>query len=80
MNYHTHQLLDVVREHIPLEQGLRLQVVYLFGLDKSIVREHIPLEQGLRLSSTFMITFIIFPSQRAYSIRTRIKTHSLLIH
>ncbi len=36
-----------VREHIPLEQGLRLLAVFSFdGFTE--VREHIPLEQGLR--------------------------------
>ena len=39
----------IVRDHIPLEQGLRLgsylKAHCLFG-----VRDHIPLEQGLRLS------------------------------
>ena len=38
------------------------------------VREHIPLEQGLRLIFTTFIIIIICCSQRAYSIRTRIKT------
>ena len=37
----------VVREHIPLEQGLRLFGYKLFRLADE-VREHIPLEQGLR--------------------------------
>ena len=36
-----------VREHIPLEQGLRLDVIVEVRND-SFVREHIPLEQGLR--------------------------------
>ena len=43
------QELIYVREHIPLEQGLRL---YRFKIEYSLctyVREHIPLEQGLRL-------------------------------
>ena len=37
-----------VREHIPLEQGLRLGRSVLVKFDCP-VREHIPLEQGLRL-------------------------------
>ena len=37
----------MVREHIPLEQGLRLKRPVFF--ERIInVREHIPLEQGLR--------------------------------
>ena len=41
-------ILITVREHIPLEQGLRLgEPVYLTN-PSSEVREHIPLEQGLR--------------------------------
>ena len=39
-----------------------------------LVREHIPLEQGLRLSSKIAKIRSV-PSQRAYSIRTRIKTN-----
>ena len=39
---------DSVREHIPLEQGLRLlSTLRPRGIE--LVREHIPLEQGLRL-------------------------------
>ena len=37
-----------VRDHIPLEQGLRLTCCYLF-FHGQVVRDHIPLEQGLRL-------------------------------
>ena len=39
---------SVVRDHIPLEQGLRLLV--LAAENSSRVRDHIPLEQGLRRS------------------------------
>ena len=39
----------MVREHIPLEQGLRLFCAIKCFLNYSAVREHIPLEQGLRL-------------------------------
>ena len=39
---------DFVRDHIPLEQGLRREKQ--IELDRrEIVRDHIPLEQGLRL-------------------------------
>ena len=37
-----------VKEHIPLEQGLRLLVPLLLN-SRGTVKEHIPLEQGLRL-------------------------------
>ena len=37
-----------VREHIPLEQGLRLPCERLVAKALYMVREHIPLEQGLR--------------------------------
>ena len=67
----------IVREHIPLEQGLRLcfdvsSRGYLLS-----VREHIPLEQGLRHYILLLIFSFFFFCQRAYSIRTRIKTFSL---
>ena len=61
-----------VRDHIPLEQGLRLA----HKSDKScdvVVRDHIPLEQGLRHHS-FGLRDERFAGQRPYSIRTRIKT------
>ena len=44
----TTELRKNVRDHIPLEQGLRH---YTYGDDSTfdqIVRDHIPLEQGLR--------------------------------
>ena len=61
-----------VREHIPLEQGLRHEL----STEKDVsdfVREHIPLEQGLRLTA-FLVCCLKYSCQRAYSIRTRIKT------
>ena len=50
-----------VRDHIPLEQGLRLRSGASTATIRR-VRDHIPLEQILALC------------QRPYSIRTRIKT------
>ena len=41
-------LLRQVREHFPLEQGLRLLPINATDNPED-VREHIPLEQGLRL-------------------------------
>ena len=44
-----------VRDHIPLEQGLRhIEVIHLH--DCLPVRDHIPLEQGLRHSSSAIST------------------------
>ena len=40
---------EQVRDHIPLEQGLR-QIPDVPDLSKKPVRDHIPLEQGLRRS------------------------------
>ena len=37
-----------VRDHIPLEQGLRLELPESVDIYEFIVRDHIPLEQGLR--------------------------------
>ena len=42
-----------------------------------LVREHIPLEQGLRPGRNILI-FLMVSCQRAYSIRTRIKTDHLV--
>ena len=63
-----------VREHIPLEQGLRLLLLLLLRSKFPWVREHIPLEQGLRLFK-LVVKAQSWISQRAYSIRTRIKTY-----
>ena len=41
------KLNSTVRDHIPLEQGLRLVIRLLF-VTHCLVRDHIPLEQGLR--------------------------------
>ena len=40
--------ITVVRDHIPLEQGLRPTEDFLAD-NAIVVRDHIPLEQGLRL-------------------------------
>ena len=65
-------ILSLVRDHIPLEQGLR-QSSQSLKLNETNVRDHIPLEQGLRRLSKPPPPS---PSsrQRPYSIRTRIKT------
>ena len=64
-----------VREHIPLEQGLRPDLRFTISFALS-VREHIPLEQGLRQKGEQYNNKK--NSQRAYSIRTRIKTQHIL--
>ena len=67
-------LLTEVRDHIPLEQGLRLIMFFESFFNGSCeVRDHIPLEQGLRLQMK-LLSVIRLLSQRPYSIRTRIKT------
>ena len=63
----------MVREHIPLEQGLRLFLCHIVVPCTEWVREHIPLEQGLRPCLIPIFTEKL-RCQRAYSIRTRIKT------
>ena len=62
-----------VRDHIPLEQGLRLQRKKGNSCPDR-VRDHIPLEQGLR--PMVIVCCDTLPGQRPYSIRTRIKTWS----
>ena len=42
-----------VRDHIPLEQGLRLHGAHSYA-PKALVRDHIPLEQGLRPRPIYM--------------------------
>ena len=46
-----------IREHIPLEQGLRLQRCFQLVFQR-LIREHIPLEQGLR-QNCFLVNFFI---------------------
>ncbi len=62
-------------EHIPLEQGLR-QGLPIGSRGLSRLLEHIPLEQGLRLAELNRESYYR-RTLRAYSIRTRIKTHSI---
>ena len=64
--------LGKVRDHIPLEQGLRLRSGASTATIRR-VRDHIPLEQGLRLAKALAWEFDKH-RQRPYSIRTRIKT------
>ena len=66
-----------VRDHIPLEQGLRLNCDAAKGRNDVEVRDHIPLEQGLRLRDDMRERPYTL-SQRPYSIRTRIKTNNLI--
>ena len=64
--------LVFVRDHIPLEQGLR-PIISIFNSSQNNVRDHIPLEQGLRQHGSLTIRGKQ-RGQRPYSIRTRIKT------
>ena len=61
-----------VRDHIPLEQGLRLKAEDMANMLYD-VRDHIPLEQGLRPYPDGLMSNGVH-GQRPYSIRTRIKT------
>ena len=70
--------MDQVRDHIPLEQGLRL-VSSISPAHWIRVRDHIPLEQGLRPALRAALIESI-TCQRPYSIRTRIKTQNLRYH
>ena len=47
MRCRKHIKIAIIREHIPLEQGLRHDGA-LPAIDDCFIREHIPLEQGLR--------------------------------
>ena len=66
------RIKQIVRDHIPLEQGLRRDDTNLAIIHLS-VRDHIPLEQGLRRLQ-LLTAADADESQRPYSIRTRIKT------
>ena len=52
-------LIYLVRDHLPLQQGLRLSISTV-RVAPSIVRDHLPLQQGLRLPvSALRITFAV---------------------
>ena len=55
-----------VREHIPLEQGLRLEEEIVSFNRTHQVREHIPLEQGLRLCSPWVLVRKTTPSESIF--------------
>ena len=61
-----------VRDHLPLQQGLRLNITN-YILISNIVRDHLPLQQGLRHKLTFGIECCDV-STRSSSTTTRIKT------
>ena len=61
----------VVRDHLPLKQGLRLHLLK-FRNRGWCVRDHLPLKQGLRLRNSWMLLSKDCP--RPSSIKTRIKT------
>ena len=48
--------MNNVRDHIPLEQGLR-PILYSSCRHPVVVRDHIPLEQGLRLLEVLLVQF-----------------------
>ena len=49
---------STIREHIPLEQGLR-QISIATNFDDHRIREHIPLEQGLRPNFEYHICSVV---------------------
>ena len=64
-----------VRDHLPLQQGLRLFFHHLLLHRTHAVRDHLPLQQGLRQSA--LVHSFRSNSQRPSSITTRIKTLNL---
>ena len=56
---------EFVRDHIPLEQGLRL-ADSLAELHRPLVRDHIPLEQGLRLTLATLMSPISSVSETIF--------------
>ena len=65
--------INSVGEHIPVKQGLRLLFVFP-PTSTTYVGEHIPVKQGLRLRLQ-LLTRLFCLCRRAYSSKTRIKTH-----
>ena len=65
----------IVRDHIPLKEGLRHFTEENLLLNRAAVRDHIPLKEGLRRSLQSRIVFFLGP--RPYSIKRRIKTVQL---
>ena len=43
--------MHLVRDHLPLKQGLRLDGIVILVEVFVVVRDHLPLKQGLRLSN-----------------------------
>ena len=51
----------MLREHIPLEQGLRPCEWQNYPFPRLHLREHIPLEQGLRRHFTYLAALLDGP-------------------
>ena len=66
-------MLALLKEHIPVKQGLRRVEYPVYQFHLSHLKEHIPVKQGLRLV-LFVYSIHLLYSQRAYSSKTRIKT------
>ena len=62
---------DIVRDHIPLEQGLRQSILIANAIDLSCQR---PYSIRTRIKTRRGTSCLSPGSQRPYSIRTRIKT------
>ena len=61
-------------EHIPVKQGLRHELVDDDVHVLVVLAEHIPVKQGLRPGECDTFEYS-FKTRRAYSSKTRIKTH-----
>ena len=61
-----------VRDHLPLQQGLRLNFYFAHSV-RYIVRDHLPLQQGLRQVYLQLVRMSLY-STRPSSTTTRIKT------
>ena len=68
----------ILRNYLPLEQGLRLPTSTTIGAILLMLRNYLPLEQGLR--HLYAVKYqLCFSSQKLSSIRTRIKTVTLAL-
>ena len=64
--------LPLIKEHIPLKQGLR-RLIFFPAYENDSIKEHIPLKQGLR-QTTLSSATPSWSDKRTYSTKTRIKT------
>ena len=65
-------------EHLPLKQGLRLQIALSQPIQTPTLTEHLPLKQGLRLYLQRIESSFTQITHRASSTKTRIKTYIIV--